>query len=119
MQRQEGRVTPKEFQRILARDQESCYHCATDDQTLVPNHRANRGHGGSKTANQVSNIITLCSLANTLLESDAKFAALARTYGWKLSRYQDPLLEPVFDVGTATWYRLDNLHHRFVDTTRN
>jgi hypothetical protein len=119
LQREKSGLTPKAFQKILDRDGGACYHCALDDETLVPNHRANRGHGGSKSANEVSNIITLCSAANFLLESDAEFAALARTYGWKLSRYEDPLVVPVFDYGTATWYRLDNLHHRFVDTSRN
>jgi hypothetical protein len=119
MQREQGCVTPKEFQKILNRDGGACYHCALDDETLVPNHRANRGHGGSKSANQVSNIITLCSYANGLLESNANFAEQGREYGWKLRAGDDPLQVPVFDVGTATWYLLDNSHRRHVDQTRS
>lgn len=119
MRCEEGCVTPKEFQRILRRDNESCYHCATDDQTLIPQHRANRGHGGSKSANKLSNLITFCSIANGLLESDPDFADLGRHNGWKLSRYDDPLKVPVFDVGSGRWWRLDDLGNRWLDPHRN
>ena len=106
-------MTPKQFEKYLVRDYH-CYHCGTSDETLIPQHRAGRGHGGSKAANQPANVIVLCSAANSLLESDATFAQLGRQHGWKLSRYADPLVEPVFDVLTETWFVLDNKYGRTI-----
>lgn len=95
-------MTKKEFQRFLDRDS-YCLHCGLDDDTLVPNHRASRGSGGSKTLNKPSNIVVLCSLMNNLIESDSKAAEIARKYGWKLARWQNPAEEPVFDVIRQEW----------------
>ena len=112
-------MKPKEFQRYLERDLERCYHCGIGDQTLVPQHRAGRGMGGSKArAHRPSNIITLCSIANGLLESDADFAQVGRDNGWKISSWEDPLAIPVRDLMSAEWYLLDDQGSRSITETR-
>jgi hypothetical protein len=94
------------WQMLLARDYFVCCHCGTNDDTLIPQHRKNRGMGGSKKLDRPSNLIVLCAEANGLLESNAKFAALGRLLGWKLERWQEPEKTPVY-LGDG-WYLLDN-----------
>lgn len=103
-------MTPKEFERYLARDKH-CYHCGTTE-ALAPNHRANRGHGGSKKSEVASNVVILCSLFNGLIESDSKAAALAKKFGWKISRYDNPREMPVYDTVTGEWWLLDDSYDR-------
>ena len=100
-------MTPKQFQQFLNRDRH-CYHCGITDDTLIPQHRAGRGMGGVKSRNNTANIIVLCSFANGLLESDAKFAELGRERGWKLNSWQEPTTTPVWDVFNACWWLLDD-----------
>lgn len=100
-------VTPKQFAKYLKRDQ-YCYHCGLQDETLIPQHRINRGMGGSKTLDTPSNIIVLCSYANGLVESNAFWAERARQFGWKLSSWADPSVNPVFDVVSGDWWVLDD-----------
>ena len=97
-------MNSKEFRKYLDRDK-WCPHCGTTE-TLVPQHRANRGHGGSKAGERPSNVIVLCALFNGLIESDAKAAGMAKRYGWKLSRYDNPLEQPVYDVIAGNWFLL-------------
>ena len=89
-----GKMNKKEFQKYLDRDV-ACPHCGTTGPELVPQHRANRGMGGSKERHKPSNIIVFCSLGNGLMESSPGFAALARGYGWKLFSHEDSLESPV------------------------
>ena len=98
-----GRMTAKQFGRYLERDQGRCYHCGTTD-TLVPNHRANRGAGGSKLRERPSNVVTLCSRINGEIEADALAAAHAVAMGWKLRSWDDPLAAPVWDTMSGTWW---------------
>jgi len=102
-------MTPKQFQKFLARDGGRCWHCGASDDTLVPQHRLNRGmgNGNRKTADSPANIIVFCSLANGAIESDGS-AADARKFGWKLSSWQKPSDAPVFDVSTQTWFILSD-----------
>jgi hypothetical protein len=103
-------LTPKEFKRLLARDR-YCLHCGLDDDTLIPQHRINRQMGGAGIAskrNKPSNLIVLCHNFNSLIESDAKSAEIARLNGWKLSSWQDPLLVPVWDSVRSVWVLLDD-----------
>jgi hypothetical protein len=100
-----GLVNKKEFQKYLDRDK-VCAHCGTDGDTLIPQHRANRGFGGSRSLDRPSNIIVLCSEANFLLESNASFAEVGRELGWKLRRDQVPEFTPVF-LADGFWL-LDN-----------
>ncbi len=100
-----GKMNRKEFQKYLDRDK-SCPHCGTTGPELIPQHRQNRGMGGSKARNRPSNIIVFCSLGNGLMESNATFAQLARAYGWKLMAYQDPEKTPV--SLSDGWFLLDD-----------
>jgi hypothetical protein len=99
-------LTPKQFAPYLARDGR-CLHCGTTE-GLVPQHRAGRGMGGSKERHRPSNIIVLCGIYNGLIEADANKAAEARSYGWKLSGWDDPLTRPVFDRSSGLWWLLDD-----------
>ena len=95
----------RDFDKLIARDRH-CLHCGATDDTLVPQHRAGRGFGGaSKDSkfNRPSNLIVFCSLANFLIEHDADWAAKARLFGWKLSRWADPAVEPVYDLPNAVY----------------
>ena len=105
-------MTPKQFAKYLKRDSGRCYHCGIDDDTLVPQHRATRGLGGSKEADIPSNIITFCSLANGLIESNSYWQAQARMLGWKISKWQTPSENPVYDMSTQKWYLLDDEFNR-------
>ncbi len=98
-------MNKKTFSKFLDRDK-CCSHCGTTDDTLIPQHRKNRGMGGSKDLDRPSNIIVLCSEANGLLESNSKFAELGRKFGWKLERWQEPESTPVY-MGNG-WFLLDN-----------
>jgi hypothetical protein len=98
-------MNKKEFQKYIDRDR-ACPHCGTTGPELIPQHRSNRGMGGSKARNRPSNIIAFCSFANGLAESSAGFAAHCRELGWKLYSHQDPAETPVrlFDG----WFLLDD-----------
>lgn len=100
-----------QFQRFIDRDGH-CPHCGTTDDTLVPNHRANRGHGGHKAGNQPANILTMCADINGAIESDPEVAATARIYGWKLRRHEDPESTPFYDAAAGAWFNLDNNYGR-------
>lgn len=101
----------QQFQRFLDRDGH-CPHCGTTDDTLVPQHRANRGHGGHKAGNQPANIIVLCAKMNGLIESTAIAAKTAREYGWKLRRHDNPATTPFYDMVHGAWFTLDNDYGR-------
>jgi hypothetical protein len=97
-------MTPKQFAKHLAL-QSWCPHCG-DTETLVPNHRANRGFGSPKSLGKPSNILVLCSLMNGLIESDAEAAKTARRYGWKISKYDNPAEKPYYDLIAGRWFLL-------------
>jgi hypothetical protein len=93
-----------EIQKLRQRDQ-WCWHCGTTEH-LVPHHRANRGMGGSKIADNLQNVILVCAQYNGDMESDAATASLARDLGHNLSKFLSPA-EPVFDNFSKRWYYLD------------
>jgi hypothetical protein len=45
-------------------------------------------------------------MMNGLIESDAKAAATARRYGWKLSKWDNPAEKPYYDLLDGKWYLL-------------
>lgn len=104
-------VTKKEFAKYLARDR-YCYHCGIDDDTLVPQHRRNRGMGGSQSRSNASNIVVVCSQSNGMFEASEMASKAAQKYGWKLRAGQDPLDTPVFDAFDGIWYLLDDNYNR-------
>lgn len=97
-------MTKKDFARLVARDS-YCLHCG-ETEAVAPNHRANRGMGGSKAADVPSNIVLLCSVMNGLIESDHRWADLAYQYGWKVSKWSDWRTIPVFDSMAGEWWLL-------------
>jgi len=105
-------MNPKAFSKYLRRDG-GCV-CCGQVEVAVPQHRVNRGMGGSKLLNKPSNIIALCSRMNGLIESDAAQASLARSYGWKLESWQQPEFEPVYYPLEGRWYYLDDLFERAI-----
>jgi hypothetical protein len=100
-----------QFQKFLDRDKH-CPHCGSTDDTLVPNHRANRGMGGFKAGDQPANILVLCAKANGLIESDPIEAEKARKFGWKIGRYVEPTEAPYYDMVSGTWWLLDSFFGR-------
>ena len=81
-----------------------CWHCGRED-TLVPHHRMNRGMGGFKPADNLQNVILVCSAYNFLMESDPAVANEARDLGHKVGKFATPTA-PVFDNYTKKWYTL-------------
>jgi hypothetical protein len=47
------------------------------------------------------------------MESDAKFAELARNRGWKIESWQDPTSVVVFHAPTAQWWLLNDEYKRY------
>lgn len=101
------KVSPKAFQSLLARDEGRCVHCG-ETEALSPNHRANRGMGGSKARERASNYVLLCSAMNSLIESNAEARHQALVYGWKINSWDDPLDIPVYDRLKGSWFALDD-----------
>lgn len=101
-----------DFRRLMDRDG-GCYHCG-EREAVAPNHRANRGMGGSKLLDVPSNLVVLCSRLNGLIESDERYAVQAKSYGWKVSKWDDPASVPVYDFQTREWYLLNDAWHRMV-----
>jgi hypothetical protein len=111
-------MTPKEFQKYLARDKR-CWHCGMEED-LIPHHRLNRGAGGKNSkANQSSNIIVMCARINDLMESNGAWAAIARERGWKISSWQEPEEVPVFDFCSGKFYKINNSFRRAVMDSEN
>ncbi|MFJ4286439.1 hypothetical protein ACIPY0_12410 [Paenarthrobacter nicotinovorans] len=107
----------RQFALYLARDLHCVCGCVGQEDTLIPQHRINRGMGGSKVLDRPGNVVVMCSEMNGQIESDAIWAAIARDYGWKLERWQTPEDEPFYDVATGKWYLIDNNYNR-TETTR-
>lgn len=106
-------MTPKQFAKFVARDK-YCLHCGDDGDTLIPQHRINRGMGGSKRLDTASNIIVMCSLFNGLIESSGEAARAARVNGWKLSSWDNPVEVPVYDTVQDCWWVLDDSFNRIL-----
>jgi hypothetical protein len=101
----------RDFDRLLERDGGKCMHCGTTE-GLIPQHRKNRGMGGSKLRDVPSNLIVLCSFFNDLIEIDATAASVAIAYGWKVEGLDAWELIPVYDVTAQGWFVLDNHFNR-------
>lgn len=101
----------KDWQRLLDRDLGRCVHCG-ETEAISPNHRGNRGMGGSKALDKPSNLILLCSEMNTLIESSNRYAEQAKSFGWKISKWDTPENVAVFDYLDQKWFYLDNAWNR-------
>ena len=110
-------MTPREFEKILKRDGSRCIHCGSTE-GLVPHHRMNRGMGGSKALETPSNVLTMCSLFNSAMESEGSAQAWAIRNGWKLVRVNPNLVgevlrhAAVWDYNTGKWFALKDDYTR-------
>lgn len=80
---------------LLERDGHRCAWAGMEGEDLVPHHRSNRGMGGDRSKNRLSNIVFLPSLVNSLLESDPSWQAEAKRRGIKISGFANPELTPI------------------------
>lgn len=87
-------VDKKLMAALRARDGEVCAWSGMETDTLVPHHRANRGAGGFKGADRLSNLVLVDSVANGRFEADLQDKA--KLLGFKISRYADPESIPMF-----------------------
>jgi hypothetical protein len=104
--RRDRALKRKDFEKLRERDS-YCLDCG-ETEAVSPNHRANRGMGGAKSLDVPSNLVLICSQLNGLIESDTRYAQLAREAGWKLSRYDNPAEIPVLDRVSGEWYLLND-----------
>lgn len=73
----------------------------------VPQHRRGRQAGGSRYRDNPANIISLSSLKNGLIESNAHARKQAYRLGWTLREGDSPLLVPAFHAYRG-WVMLDD-----------
>lgn len=89
-------VSPALRRALDKRDGHRCaWHILCNEDSLVPHHRSNRGMGGDKSKDRLSNLVWLCSMTNGLLEADSATAKRGRQLGIKLSLHADPAREPI------------------------
>jgi len=96
---------PKKILKLVQARDQHCWHCGTDDDTLVPHHRKNKGFGGSKLLDTPDNLMMICAYWNGTIESNADDASAARGWGHKLPNW-DATHKPVFDKGSQAWFIL-------------
>lgn len=101
-------VSKQTRERVFERDGYMCVDCGTP-YGLSVQHRASKGIGGSKNADNMSNLLSMCTTHNCLLEADADYAELGREYGWKVHRNRVVTHAdvPVFYRPLQAWYLLN------------
>lgn len=90
---------------VFARDRWECqaslipemarYHQCSG--RLTPHHIWKASQGGGYT---MENLVTLCDVANDLLESDANFSRLGRQHGLVRRRWSSPTIAPAPDASS-------------------
>lgn len=104
--------TPAQSAAILLRDGNICAMTGSHEwctgRAEVVNHRLNRGAGGSKLRNGLSNGCAICHTCNGLIESDARLAAVARARGVKLRQGEEPADCPIWSPFFHQWVMLSD-----------
>ena len=97
---------------ILLRDGGICAMTGIHEQCTgradVANHRLNRGAGGSKLRNGLSNGCAICHTCNGLIEADARLAEIARARGVKLRQGEEPADCPIWSPFFHQWVMLSD-----------
>jgi hypothetical protein len=92
---------------ILLRDGAICGMYGTNPNcrrhATTANHRLNRGAGGSKLRNGMSNGCAICDICNNAIEDDAELAEIARHRGVKLTEGDNPSLVPMWSTFFLMW----------------
>lgn len=89
---------------VYVRDGYVCAACNTTD-GLTFQHRAAVGMGGSKQQPAPVEGLTLCGVCNAACEASMQTMALA--YGWKIRRWANPELVPVYYPHRFAWFRFE------------
>lgn len=89
---------------VYARDGFRCASCRGFN-PLSYQHRAAVGMGGSRLLPTVVGGLTLCVPCNVECEGSMQSRALA--FGWKIRRWQDATLVPVFYAHEFAWFRFE------------
>jgi hypothetical protein len=95
--------------RVAPRDGLACAHCGAEDELSVQ-HRVNKGMGGSKRLERLSNGLILDVRYNVWIEQDAEEGATATRMGWKVSKWdrRDLTTIPYWHWPTAQWWLADD-----------
>lgn len=92
------------MQALRERDGDVCAFTGVESDRLVPHHRANRGHGGFKAGDRLSNLVLVDSIVNGRFEHDLQ--KKAQLLGFKISRYAEPDSIPILHKGFNGWVLL-------------
>jgi hypothetical protein len=104
--------TPDQNAAILLRDGGICAMIGSHDgcagRADTANHRLNRGAGGSKLRNGMSNGCAICHVCNGLIESDSALASVARERGVKLRQGDEPAECRLWSPFFHQWVKLSD-----------
>lgn len=101
-----GVLSKKLHKQVYDRDKGVCAYTGLASDRLVVHHRANRGMGGAKSADVLSNLVLVDSILNGRFEHDLQTEATE--LGFKISRYARPESIPLFHRGYGGWVLLNN-----------
>lgn len=96
--------TPLTRAAVYKRDGNRCVTCG-EPSGLSFQHRRASGMGGSSIRPGAADGVTACLPHNERYEGDLQATALA--YGWKVRKWANPTLVPLYVAHEWRWYRLE------------